>query len=94
MIEVSILWVVGGPGAGKSAIGVHSLVSARLLEADLGPSSSFGEGLNNPVPCNHCTIVKFDFNFAKHLVEVLKGKGVDPEWLWDMRHFKLLVEEH
>ena len=98
-VEVSnVLWVIGGPGAGKSAI-ASSLVSKLTISGRLGSKFFFRRGdvtLSNPVALWRSVahdLAKFDSTFAKYLVEVLKGEGVDLEWPDIGLHFKFLVEE-
>ena len=98
-VEASnVLWVIGGPGAGKSAI-ASSLVSKLIERGRLGSSFFFRRGdvmLSDPAGLWRTVahdMAQFDPSFARYLVEVLKEKKVDPEWPDIGLHFKFLIEE-
>lgn len=96
--EPNILWLVGSPGAGKSTI-ASSLVSRLTDRGLLGSSFFFKRGhasLSDPTVVWRTVAHDLARNneiFAKNLVDVLKGRSVDPERADIIQHFKRLIKE-
>ncbi|KIM72482.1 hypothetical protein PILCRDRAFT_803728, partial [Piloderma croceum F 1598] len=93
-----MLWLSGGPGAGKSSI-ASSLVQRLREQRRLGSCFFFSRhhaGLNDAAALWRSVaydLARFDHNFAVSLIEALKERRVDPERPEIELHFRLMIEE-
>ena len=93
----NILWLVGCPGSGKSTI-ASSLVSDLTERHRLGSSFAFKRGdvtLSDPSAVWRTVaydLASNDPTFKKHLVEILKGRTVDPGRPDIASHFEHLIK--
>ena len=96
--ERNILWLNGLPGSGKSTI-ASSLISRLAARGQLGSAFFFKRGdvtLSDPTAVWRTVaydLAQRDHTFARHLVEALKRRSVDPGRPDITLHFRHLVKE-
>ena len=94
----NVLWINGSPGSGKSTI-ASSLVSKLTERGILGSCFFFKRGdliLGDPAAVWRTVaydLARFDPVFTTNLVEVLKGKAVDPGRPDIALHFNYLIQK-
>jgi hypothetical protein len=94
----NVVWLAGGPGAGKSTI-ASSLVSKLTVQRRLGASFFFRRGnamLSDPTALWRTVaydLALFEPIFSINLVKTLKERRIDPGWPDIAFHFKILVQE-